>query len=578
SFPLTLLNPDGSRPAGAGVGPVTTDAGQLGEVPTWAAIVSRWLALFGSMLLFGVLFLRTQMRGINQATSSTAVNNDETPATAPSQSEFYAAVQHAAIGVLLAGGAGVLLGGWLHWFTQGLARGEPGALWALVFGTRSGNLALMRQLLVGVALLGTLVAFLPTAHPNAGWLWPAVALLYAIGMGGAAGWLVTQRTEPFLVLCSGLGLAGIFAVLFLWFQDRRTPLWPGLQQVMNWLLLLIGVLILASFSLGSHAAAVTGSGWAILGDLFHLVAAAIWLGGLIVLALVLWQLRQLESAPAMMALRGLVARFSAIATVAVFALAVTGVFSSFVQLRSLNQLWSTTYGWMLLAKLVLVGVVLGIALLNHRFAGGSAAYTWTPAAERPFLRRVWAEAAISLVLMVVVAILVQTPVPLPPMPAAVATDTLFQEVLSTDDLSIHLLITPNQPGANLYQAHLYHDDGSPIGEVQLVRLFFVHQEAELGQSSLDLVSHGGDFFSGEGAYQNRTGPWDVSVYVRRRGLDDVLAETTVNVLEPAATVVGSPWQNPVPAWPPDAPITGLLLSIGVGIFIWRRMVRKLPAR
>jgi putative copper export protein len=56
-------------------------------------------------------------------------------------------------------------------------------------------------------------------------------------------------------------------------------------------LALIGALILATFSVGSHAAAVSGRGWAILGDWLHLVAAAVWLGGLVLLALLLWQWR-----------------------------------------------------------------------------------------------------------------------------------------------------------------------------------------------------------------------------------------------------------------------------------------------
>jgi putative copper export protein/methionine-rich copper-binding protein CopC len=580
-FPLTLLNPDGSRPTGGAVGPFTPDDAQQGEMPTPGAVISRWLALLGAMLLFGVLFLRIQTRAIHEAGPAVAVNtavhstinSGDEPATGAGQGKFVAIVDRSIIALLFMGVAGVFFGGWLHWLTQALDQRDLGALPDLIFDTRGGNLTLIRQMLAGVALLG-IVASLPPPSKGVNRPLRAFASLYAISMLLATGWLVAQRPEMFLALGGGIGLAGVFASGFLGSQDRASLLWPALQQTMTWLLLLIGVLILASFSLGSHAAAVTGSGWAILADLFHLVAAAIWLGGLLLLALILWQARRLEATPAAMALRRLVARFSAIATVAVFALTVTGVFSSFVQLRSFDQLWSTTYGWVLLAKLVLVGATLALALLNHRFVAGSAAYTWTPSSERPFLRRVWTEATVSLVLMGVVAILVQTPVPLPPAEPTVASNTLFQEILTADDLSIHFLISPNQPGNNLYQAHLYHEDGSAIGEVQLVRLFFVHHEVELGQASLDLVEHGGDFYGAEGAYQNRSGPWDVSLYVRRRGLDDALVETTVHMPEPVVNTVGGPWENPIPAWPADTPVTGLLLSVGVGVLIWRWVRRK----
>lgn len=567
SFPLTLLNPDGSRPAGAGVAPVAPGDGQQGEMPTPSAIFSRWLALLGAMLLFGVLFLRTQIHGVNATATVTTTE----------QSEFLAVVQRTIIGVLLVGGEGVILGGWLHWVSQALQQNEPGKLIDLIFSTRSGNLALMRQMLTGVALVGCVVAFSPKVQTATARLLLAFVLLYAVSAWVGIAWLASQRSELFLALCGGIGLAGIVAAFFIWRQDRSTALWPSSVQAMNWLLLLIAALILASFSLGSHAAAVTGSGWAILGDWLHLIAAAIWLGGLVLLALILWELHADQSTATAAALRGLAARFSVIATLAVFALTVTGIFSSFVQLRSFSQLWTTTYGWMLLAKLALIGVTLGIALLNHRFVSGRAAYTWTPTGDRPFVRRVWIEAIISLVLMVVVAILVQTPVPLPPANPALAPNTPFQALLTADDLTIHLLVTPNQPGVNIYQAHLYHEDGSAIGDVQLVRLFFAHQAVEMGQSSLDLVAVGGDLFSGEGAHQNLSGPWSVSVYVRRRGLDDALVETTATMPESVVTVVDSPWQNPVPAWPPDTPITGLLLTIGVGILIWRWAARKLPA-
>jgi copper transport protein len=570
SFPLTLLNPDGTRPTSAGASQSSASLEtEQRELPTPFHALTRWLALTGAMLVFGVIFFSIQIRliGVN-GEQEALIEQDEGKTTS-----FAVTARQSLLIAFLVGAVALILSGWLHVGDQALALDQSSQLLDLIFATRSGNLILLRHFLASVILLGSLFSILRTEQTGSlRWL-TEFAVVYAAVMLFAVGWLVNQRPQIFVLASTGLGFAGILAALL------PAPT-RGKQAAMNWLLLALALCTLVTFSVGSHAAAVPGSGWAILGDLIHLVAAAIWQGGLVVMALLLWQMRHQQSPSELVALRQSVARFSAIATLAVFFLAVTGIFSSFVQLDAIQQLWMTNYGRVLVAKLVLVGGTMGLALFNHRFVQGSQATVWTTTADRPFIKRVWSEAVVSLVLMLVVAVLVQTPVPLPSaMLTSVPQNTIFQEILSVDDLTIHLQISPNQIGNNVYQTHLYHDDGSPIGEVQLVRLFFVHQEVDLGQSSLDLAPQGGDMFGAEGAYQNHAGPWAVSVYVRRRGVDDSLIETTVTVPEPLVNAVtpNQPWQNPVPIWPPDAPIVGLLISIGIAVALWRWLMRRQPA-
>jgi copper transport protein len=327
--------------------------------------------------------------------------------------------------------------------------------------------------------------------------------------------------------------------------------------------------LLATFALGSHAAAVAGSGWAILGDFIHLTAAALWLGGLIALALLLWQWYQ-QPAVDLLRLRQIVRRFSRLATLAVFVLVVTGLFSTLVQLPTLADLWRTTYGQLLLLKIALVLTALGLAWFNHRFVRTDGAAPTDPR----FARRVWREAAVGVGIMIVVALLVQTPPP--PAPLATAPPALWETILQADDLTIHLQIAPNQVGDNRYIAHLYHADNSSIGTVQLVRLTFSHQTAALGQASLDLTAQGGDFFAGAGAYQNRAGPWDLALYVRRRGLDDLLATTTVAVPPPVASAPRDPWQNPIATLPAELVLGALVGAFLVLPLIWRYSRRFTP--
>lgn len=569
SFPLTVLNPDGSRPTGDPTTAATSDGTQQGDLPAPLKAASRWFSLMGAMLLTGVIAFQQLVVGRQRATT-------EAPATATA--DLLTGLDRMARLLLVVGIGAVFIGGWLQVLGQMtlLAASAPstgsgadavsGAALNLYFQTRAGRFLVARQLLAAGLLFLTIVA-------------------------------------------AGLPEKG--------------------RGLVRWGMLLLSVGLLATFALGSHAAAVAGSGWAILGDFVHLVAAALWLGGLLALAALLWQWVQ-QPAVELLLLRRIVRRFSLLATLAVFVLVVTGLFSTLVQLPTLADLWRTTYGQLLLLKVLLVFVALGLAWFNHRFVrspssgkvepadgigatnlpgrsspqpamlpetsaadhlGATALVTAPsassgkvepvdlrpegprdttlpgrlPTAYRTFARQVWREAGVAVGIMLVVALLVQTPVP-PPATAPPAT-RLFETILRADDLTIHLQISPNQVGDNRYITHLYHADGSSIGDVQLVRLTFTHQIAALGQASLDLVAQGGDFFAASGAYQNRAGPWDLAIYVRRRGLDDLLTTTTVDVPPPVATV-RDPWQNPIATLSTGVVVGGIGVALLLLPLLW----------
>lgn len=412
--------------------------------------------------------------------------------------------------------------------------------------------AIKLALLVGIALLLA-----------GSWLQLALQVR-ALGDRGALTDLLVQTRSGNLLLSRQLLAAGLLFVTSKGFAQRHGIWWLGFM---------LSGLILVTFSVGSHAAGVVGSGWAILGDLIHLTAAALWLGGLLLLAYLVWQLRQPVQEEAIW-LQQIVRRFSIVATLAVFVLMMTGIFSSLVQLDAVNLLWHSTYGWLLLAKVGLVLVTLGLALRNHRLvrrpqAGGNA---WSSDDDRIFRRQLWTEAFLGLLIMLVVALLVQTPIPQPATSSEASAAAYFDAILTADDLTIHLQISPNQVGENRYTAHLYHADNAPIGEVQLVRLALVHQSGALGQSTLELAPQGGDLFTATGAYQNRSGPWDLSVYIRRRGLDDSLVSTVVTVPEAAAVVttpVRQTWQNPLPALPVVTVIESAIFAVVLGLLLWR---------
>ncbi len=110
-----------------------------------------------------------------------------------------------------------------------------------------------------------------------------------------------------------------------------------------------------------HAGQTSPRGVAIGLDWLHLVAGAVWIGGLLGL-LVLWR-----SLPATRRIAGLtvaVPRFSNVAIGAVLALIATGIGASILQLPTLASLWETGYGQALLAKLALLSVAVLLAAVN----------------------------------------------------------------------------------------------------------------------------------------------------------------------------------------------------------------------
>ena len=94
----------------------------------------------------------------------------------------------------------------------------------------------------------------------------------------------------------------------------------------------------------------------------------------------------------------------------------------------------------------------------------------------------------------------------------------------------------------------------------------------MGQARLDLVDLGEDAFAAEGAFLNRDGEWNLSVYVRRRGMDDAMAEIAVPVpsAETVQQISRSPWRNPVPRLPAETVVGALLVALSLVPLLWRR--------
>lgn len=112
-------------------------------------------------------------------------------------------------------------------------------------------------------------------------------------------------------------------------------------------------------ALAGHASTADLVPWAVLADTVHVGAMAVWLGGLLTLAICVFPGRGVNE------LGGVVQRFSRVALGCVLLIVATGAFATWRQVRTLDALRTTDYGRMLIVKLVLFAVVIAFATLSR---------------------------------------------------------------------------------------------------------------------------------------------------------------------------------------------------------------------
>ncbi len=94
----------------------------------------------------------------------------------------------------------------------------------------------------------------------------------------------------------------------------------------------------------------------------HVLAAAVWVGGVIALALIIRNRRRHGVRTHALVM---VTRFSVLATLALVVVTVFGVYLTWVIADAPSDLWTTPWGRLLLAKLAIVAVAAGFGAHNH---------------------------------------------------------------------------------------------------------------------------------------------------------------------------------------------------------------------
>jgi copper transport protein len=119
---------------------------------------------------------------------------------------------------------------------------------------------------------------------------------------------------------------------------------------------------LAFPGLAGHPATTSPVGLMLAVDWAHLLAAAIWIGGLLGLVVLA---AATEAGSRVAALAVVVPRFSRAAMASVALLLATGITASIVHLPTLASLWQTSYGQALIAKSTLLACALVLGAVNN---------------------------------------------------------------------------------------------------------------------------------------------------------------------------------------------------------------------
>lgn len=318
-----------------------------------------------------------------------------------------------------------------------------------------------------------------------------------------------------------LALLVLVLPLLLRLSTRRSVLLP---------LLVLTAAVTITPSFWGHAVTTKPLFPAVLADAVHLLAMSAWVGGLLCLMLVLPRaLKAAEPGERAVLFAGAVPRFSTIALGSVALLTLSGTYLAVVQLTTLRALFASSYGLVLLAKIVGLGVILIFGLFNQRrsvprlrAAAQDAEASDTAAAA--MLRAVRAEVALTTLVVILAAALVAIP---PPRSSgaggAVATQFTTETTLADDQLSVLVIPTRvNQPA----EAHFTFTtpEGAPDVDLEELTLEVSLPEQDLGPFRYDGVLLAPGHFVVQGVTFPLAGTWAISTTVRR-GEVDVFTQT-----------------------------------------------------
>jgi len=435
--------------------------------------------------------------------------------------------------------ASVLVGAFASWFL----------VWAPALGTTSAG---ERARLVGavggrvltLAAIGATVLVVASVAGALAQLTKSTgqSLGASLAPGTLADFSLTTRAGSVWLLRLALALAALGVTLPPAIRARRGILITVTQLATRAFLgVVLGANVLLAMSLLSHAAA--SAFWpavAVAIDWVHLLAMAIWIGGLVCLVRTVPLITRGEEAPGL--LRDVVGRFSDMALVSVCALLLTGLYASWLHLGGPPSLLSTDYGRALTLKLAVFAVLIALGAFNLWWVRPRLFGDDLRATARRFRGAIAVEVAFGMVVLLVTATLTGLA---PSREVRAASVSPLAQMSRVDDLTTTFTPSTLTPGPITYDALVTRGD-TPVPDARQVAFRFSSSALGVEETERIAENRGDGHYVVSGPLTALPGAWQIQVIVSRMGRDNVNSAFTLPIcglLPPSPAVNSRPTVN-----------------------------------
>jgi copper transport protein len=293
---------------------------------------------------------------------------------------------------------------------------------------------------------------------------------------------------------------------------------------------ILGVGLLLTPGLAGHASTQDLVPLAIASDVVHLVSVSLWLGGLAMLAAAALPRRLPDE------LAAIVPRFSRIAFGAVITILATGTFQGWREVRSKAALTDTTYGRLLIIKVVLFALLVGLGGLSRRFVQaryrvaspqlsfGPGTATADPDGETvtQLRKTVGAETVLAVVVLAVTALLVNA------QPARSALAQPYSTEMRSDTVLVDVTVDPAKTGPAALHFYSLSPQGSQQ-DVQDMTATLTLPSQDVGPLTIPLTRAGPGHFSAYNFDIPLRGQWKLEVKALLSDIDEATVSATIPI-------------------------------------------------